>query len=160
MWVWNDGEPLTAGSDDVQISRYASADEIPNATLDGLIAGDGETFLIRMQEEFAEAGVLWVGSINGRVAGYQWSLRGDSVSNWHFELNERDVVIYSTVTFYEYRGRRVARTMMAHICRKEVAPGGRATADCMVWNEPSRRFIESTGFRIVDERKPLANQPD
>lgn len=160
VWVWNAGEPLVAGSDDVQIARYESAAAVPKETLDGLIAGDGESFVIRMREEFVEGGVLWVGSIDGSVAGYQWSQRGDTVSNWHFTLNERDVVIYSTVTFHEFRGRRVAGTMMAHICRKEVAPGGRATADCMVWNEPSKRFIEKTGFRIVGERKPLAHHPN
>lgn len=160
VWVWHAGEPLFGGSDDVQIARYVTASSVPNETLDELIAGDGESFLTRMREEFAVGAVLWVGSIDGRVAGYQWSQHGDSVSNWHFELIDRDVVIYSTVTFHEFRGRRVAGTMMAHICRKEVAPGGRATADCMVWNEPSKRFIERTGFRIVGERKPLAQHPD
>lgn len=160
VWVWRHGEPLGEGSDEVEISCYRRGDELPESVLNELIAGDTETFSERMREEFSEGGVLWVGSVDEKVAGYQWSRRGDYVENWHFDLTERDVLIYSTVTFHEFRGRRVAGTVMAEICRQEVPTGGRGCADCMVWNTPSVRFIQKTGFTKVEERKPLPDHPD
>ncbi len=160
VWVWNHGDPLADGSDDVRIERFAIADQLPAGVLDELTAGDGESFVPRMHEEFAEGGVLWVGFLEGRVAGYQWSRRGHYVRDWHLDLDEADVLIYSTVTFYEFRGRNVGPTLMANICREDVSPGGRACADCMVWNTPAVRFIQKTGFTKVAERKPLQHHPD
>lgn len=160
VWVWNAGEGLADAPVDVEVIRYSSVDAVPQRIIDELIAGDTATFVPRMQEEFNGGGVLWVGLIDGKVAGYQWSRTGDHVQNWHFDLSDRDVLIYSTVTFHEFRGRRVARAVMAAICRQEVSAGGRACADCMVWNTPAVRFIEKTGFTKVAERKPLPDHPD
>lgn len=160
VWEWRQGDQLAGGSSNIRIERFTSADELSPDDLCELIAGDGSGFTSRMREEFSEGGVLWIAYVEDHVAGYQWSRRGNFVENWHFDLSERDVLIYSTVTFYEYRGRRVAAEIMARICQDEVGNGGRACADCMVWNTPAVRFIERTGFKKVAERKPLPDHPD
>ncbi len=160
VWVWEPGMPLTPESPGICVKRIDSADCLSDRLLQELIAGDGPSFQPRMAEEFDEGGVLWVATIDGNAAGYQWSRNGRFVKNWHFDLNERDALIYSTVTFYDFRGRGVGPTLMGRICREEVAAEGRACADCMVWNTPAVRFIEKTGFRKVAERKPLAAHPD
>lgn len=160
VWVWKSGEPLAAPPDDVEVLRFTTPDEVPASVLDELIAGDTPTFGSRMNKEFSEGGVLWVARVDGRVAGYQWSRNGRFVEGWHFELSERDTLIYSTVTFHDFRGRKVARAVMAAICEREVPADGRACADCMVWNTPAVRFIANTGFTKVAEAKPLAHHPD
>jgi ribosomal protein S18 acetylase RimI-like enzyme len=160
VWAWNYGDQLMDDSNDVLIERYESESQIPVSIRAGLIEGETETFSARMSEEFAEGGVLWVALIDGLVAGYQWSRTGNFVENWHFELNERDVLIYSTVTFHEFQGRGVARKTMAKICREEVGENGRSLADCMVWNTPAVRFIQKVGFTKIAERKPLSGHPD
>lgn len=160
VWVWKHGERLADVSKDVKIVQYRSADELPGEVHRALVAGDSDTFTSRMREEFAEGGILWVGFLGTRVAGYQWSRTGNFVEKWHFELNDRDVLIYSTVTFHDFRGRGVAASIMSQICRDEVGPDGRACADCMVWNTPAVRFIKKTGFTMVAERKPLPDHPD
>jgi len=160
VWQWKQGDPLREGTGDMMIERLASADALCGDELNELVAGDGPGFVSRMQEEFSEGGILWFAKVDGRVAGYQWSRKGNFVENWHFDLSERDVLIYSTVTFHEFRGRGVAVAVIARICREEVPENGCAWADCMVWNAPAVRFIEKTGFNKVTERKPLADHPD
>lgn len=160
VWVWRPGMPLAEERTGILIRRYASAEEVPPELVQELTAGDTETFPDRLREEFAGGGVLWVGFIGEKAAGYQWSRNGRHVHNWHFELTEQDVLIYSTVTFYEFRGRGVGPTISARICRDEVAPAGRACADCMVWNTPAVRFLRKTGFEKIAERKPLPDHPD
>ena len=160
VWVWRPDLPLVAASDVVRIERYSAANQLPPPTQQELVNGDNPGFTARMHEEFSEGGVLWVGYVEERVAGYQWSRRGQFVENWHFELNERDVLIYSTVTFHDFRGLGVGPAIMSNICRQEVASSGRAWADCMVWNKPAIRFIQKTGFEKAAERKPLRDHPD
>ncbi|MFQ5732210.1 MAG: GNAT family N-acetyltransferase [Planctomycetaceae bacterium] len=160
VWVWRPGEPLADGPVEFPIRRYASAEQLPPAVLEELIAGDASSFESRMRQEFREGGALWVAFAGGRAAGYHWSRNGRFVENWHFELNENDVLIYSTVTFPEFAGRGIARAVMARICRDEVPAHGRALADCMVWNTPAVSFIAKTGFTKVAERKPLSHHPD
>ena len=160
VWVWNSGEELAAPPTDVEVLRFDSPDQLPQSMLEELVAGDTSTFASRMNEEFSEGGVLWIARIDRRVAGYQWSRNGKLVENWHFDLDDRDTVIYSTVTLHEFRGRGVARAVMGAICRDEVASGGRACVDCMVWNTPAVRFIQRTGFTKVAEARPFAGHPD
>ena len=107
VWVWTPDLPLVEASDVVRIERYSAADQLPPQRQQELVNGDNSDFTGRLHEEFSEGGVLWVGFVEERVAGYQWSRKGQFVDNWHFELNERDVLIYSTVTFYDFRGRGV-----------------------------------------------------
>ena len=121
VWVWTPDLPLVEASDVVRIERYSAADQLPPQTQQELVNGDNSDFTGRLHEEFSEGGVLWVGFVEERVAGYQWSRKGQFVENWHFELNERDVLIYSTVTFYDFRGRGVGPAIMSYICRQEVA---------------------------------------
>lgn len=155
VWRWRHGEPLVDGNLDLRIERHIAASELPLTVLDDLVAGDGDSFLLRMHEEFSDDGVLWIGYFADRVAGYQWSRRGDRVPSWYFPLTENDVVIFSTVTFYEFRGQNIGPTLMAHICREEVLSEGIATADTLIWNTPAVRFVEKTGFTNLGQHKPL-----
>lgn len=166
IWKWKPGMPLFEslpeqdGTSAVQIERFDSADNIPANMMTELIAGANTDFKMQMEEEFDEGGVLWVGSMEQKVAGYQWSKRGKFVDHWHCELAADDMLIYSTVTFYAFRGRRLSPTISAAICQSETGNNGCAYADCMVWNQPAVRFLERTGFQKIDERKPLIGHPD
>ncbi len=159
VWEWRQEAALIDHSLGVEIMRYDNPDQVPAGVLGELVRQDTPTFLSRMNREFADQGVLWVGLVEGAVAGYQWHRRGDLVQDWHFELTERDRVIFSVVTFPAFRGRRVAQAILSHICREEIAEDGRATAECFVWNTPSVRLFSSTGFTKVAEQKPKPNQP-
>ncbi|MCA9068228.1 MAG: GNAT family N-acetyltransferase [Planctomycetaceae bacterium] len=159
VWVWNAGGPFNNPTNGVEVNRYETLESLPQTILEELIRRDGEEFLTRTTEEFVDHGVLWVATVEGQVAGYQWSCRGDFVRNWHFELTASDVLIFSTVTFHEFRGRGIAGAILARIC-DEVPSGGRACADCMVWNTPAVRCFQKAGFQKVAERKPLPDHPD
>ncbi|GAB4154763.1 MAG: hypothetical protein Tsb009_31480 [Planctomycetaceae bacterium] len=161
VWQWKQGDPLyLASRTELAILRFNTQDELPTELHERLVSSDLPDFSSRMQEEFSEGGVLWVALSDDQPAGYQWSRTGQFVENWHCELNASDVLIYSTVTFHEFRGRGIAAAIMAKICREEVGTGGAAYADCMVWNRPAVRFIQKAGFTKIAERKPLADHPD
>jgi RimJ/RimL family protein N-acetyltransferase len=48
--------------------------------------------------------------------------------------------------------------MIVDHIRNELAPPGRAYADCKVWNKPAIRCIEKAGFRRIATKHPLNRQ--
>lgn len=160
VWVWRPGDPLSPPHPTLNVERFSAPHELSPTLLAELIENDGPDFTARMQEEFDEGGILWVGLWDGRPAGYQWSRRGTCVTGWHFELTERDVLVYSTVTFPEFRGKGVGPGIVSELCRREMEEGGRICADCMIWNTPAVRFLQKAGFTAVAIRPPLVGHPD
>ncbi|MCH8806568.1 MAG: GNAT family N-acetyltransferase [Planctomycetes bacterium] len=105
--------------------------------------------------ELGHGAVLWVGLIDGRLAGVSMSRRGDQFKCWFVPLRRHDVVIFRNRTLPDFRGRGLCPALMQHVMFHELAGDGRAYVDCRVYNKPSIRSIEKAGFRRIATMKPL-----
>lgn len=159
VWVWRSGAETGAKNPDVVARRFDSIDEMSDSALSVLQAADSQ-FQRQLRDELAGGGVLWVGFVDDRAAGYQFTRTGDREGAWHLPLTERDVLVYGAVTLHEFRGRGVASTLLAEICRREVPANGRACAICKTWNDASIRTLSKAGFNRVGEAKPLPGHLD
>ncbi|MCA9070579.1 MAG: GNAT family N-acetyltransferase [Planctomycetaceae bacterium] len=151
VWEWRAGDPLPQPNPLLECLRFESAEEIPAHVLRELVQQDDESFTERMQFEFLHKGVFWVGRMGETVVGYQWHRQGDLVEDWQTKLTDLDIVIFSVVTFPAYRGRGLAKSILVQICQEVVGPGGTATANCMIWNQPSIRLFQGAGFKKITD---------
>lgn len=141
--------------DGLNIARYADLKAIPEQVLAELVDSHGLPFMDNLRKEVAGHAVLWVGLINGHIAGLRLTRLGGHITRWFVPLRDHDLIIFAVGTVTEYRGRGVAPTMMRHTMATELEGDGRAFIDCKIWNKTSLRCIKKAGFRWIATRKPI-----
>jgi len=141
--------------DGLNIARYADLKEIPQQVLAELVDSHGPQFVDNLRKELAGQAVLWVGLINGRIAGSLLTRLGCHITRWFVPLRDHDLIIFAVGTVPEYRGRGIAPTMMRHTMVTELEDDGRAFIDCKIWNKASIRSIQKAGFRWIATKKPI-----
>lgn len=135
----------------MRVVRCAYEKDVPPEFLGSLLSRKGARYLKTLRDEMSRRGVLWLASIEGELAAFQWSRRGRDITHWYIPVDPADVLIFSTVTFESFRGHGIAPLMMRYIIAEELAgdPGARALVDCKEWNARAARFIQKAGFRRI-----------
>jgi hypothetical protein len=139
----------------LRIERFASAIEVPVRLMEQLLAEEGPHRAAWIRSEFETHGILWLGVLDDNVVAYQWCRRGAFICHWFVPLNDDDLVIFATVTFPRWRGRRISPAMMSQIIAYELRGQAKAYVDCKIWNKAAMRGIEKAGFELLCESPQL-----
>lgn len=126
----------------------------------------GEVLRVRFGEgsyaadawELERGAVLWLGLIDGQLAGASVSRRGEHFRRWFLPLRPHDFVIFRNRTLPEFRGRGLCPAIMRHVIRTERTGDAKAYIDCRVFNHASIRSIEKTGFRRIATLRPISRK--
>ena len=139
------------------IHRHASEGDVQPELLRLLVDLRGPAFLDMMRLEFDHRAVMWIGLLDGEFAAILFTRRGRYFKGWFVPIGPDDIVIFAMGTEAQFRGRGLSPAMMRHAINTELAstPGAKAWIDCAVWNAPSIRAIQKTGFQRVGVMKPI-----
>jgi GNAT superfamily N-acetyltransferase len=101
----------------------------------------------QMAERFRKGASLWVIKHDGRLAGYGWTLKGNTIEPHYFRLAQNDVHFFDFQVFPEYRGRGMNPILVTHILSEVAAEcGGRAFIEAAEWNHAQLASLRKTSF--------------
>ncbi len=101
-----------------------------------------------MRQRFERGASLWLIRSEDRLAGYSWTLRGQTIADYYFPMGIDDIQIFDFFVFPKYRGRAVLLVLikyMLSVLRTEGA--ARAYGDVAEWNHASLSFYKMTPFK-------------
>jgi ribosomal protein S18 acetylase RimI-like enzyme len=103
-----------------------------------------------IQERFEKGASLWLVECDTQLAGYGWTLRGQTIAPYYFPLGPDDVQLFDFYVFPRFRGRALHWFLTGHILHTLAAEGGsRAFADTGEWNRAQLASFTMTPFRIL-----------
>jgi ribosomal protein S18 acetylase RimI-like enzyme len=107
-------------------------------------------------ERFGKGALLWLVKYDGRLAGYGWTLQGQTVEPHYFPLGQNDVHLLDFHVFTEYRGRGINPFLVSHILRSlAIAGADRAFIEAAEWNQAQLSSLAKTPFRRLGLAKKL-----
>jgi GNAT superfamily N-acetyltransferase len=122
----------------------------------------------QLAERFAVGSELWLGKVDGRLAGFGWTLQGRTIEPHFFTLQPGEVHLFDFFVFPEFRGRGVNVALVIDILARL---GGeqvrRAHIECAAWNHaqirslgktPLRKYGEATRLRLLGCRLVIWHQ--
>ena len=151
----NPSMPRLAAPTGMVVQCFTGPAEIPQRTRDEMARHFGEREVELQRWEMERKAVLWVATVNDRLAGVSMSRLGRYYARWFVPLRARDVVIYRNSTLPAFRGQGVCPAIMHEIVSRQVVADSRAYVDCKIYNKSSIRSIEKAGFQRVATLKPL-----
>jgi len=99
---------------------------------------------------FARGALLWLISVDNRLAGYGWSLQGGTIEPYYFPLGEDDVHLFDFYVFPQYRGRALNPALVATILHYlKVDQRRRVFIEAAEWNQPQLSSLGKTGFQCL-----------
>lgn len=100
-----------------------------------------------IQQRFERGATLWLIKCQNNVAGYGWTLRGDTVEPHYFPLGQEDTHFFDFHVFPEYRGRGINALLVNYIlCCLALHCQGRAFIETAEWNQAQLRSLQKTPF--------------
>jgi RimJ/RimL family protein N-acetyltransferase len=149
------GGPACPG---LAVDRYDRPEAVPEAARRAISRWGGDVAWRTDVEEIRAGAALWIGRLDGAVAGAWMSRPGALFRAWFVPLRAGDLVLFRGTTAPELRGRGVSPAMMREIVARDLPPGGSAYVDVSVHNAPSIRAIEKAGFRRIATLKPISRK--
>jgi GNAT superfamily N-acetyltransferase len=102
-----------------------------------------------VRERFERKASLWLIKSDARLAGYIWTIRGDTMAPHYFPLGEDDVHFFDLFVFPKYRGRAINWVLISHVLQELAAAGAsRAFSEVKEWNQVSLSSFTMTPFRF------------
>jgi len=132
----------------LKLERKRSAVELSPEDLDKMTSFWNPRLARRnMKERFGKGASLWLIRSDGDLAGYGWTLRGNTIEPHYFPLGQDDVHFFDFHVFPEYRGRRINPHLVTQIFRHLAAEkAGRAFIEAAEWNRPQLSSLTKTPF--------------
>jgi GT2 family glycosyltransferase/peptidoglycan/xylan/chitin deacetylase (PgdA/CDA1 family)/RimJ/RimL family protein N-acetyltransferase len=133
------------------IIRYSRLIDIGPERLQTLAEARGMRFIREFERLFRIGAQLWMGLLDGEVAGICWSRSGLTRPDYFVPLETNDANILSCFVFPQFRGRGIYPTMLKYIAStlKDHSGIRRVFIDCQPWNHSSIRGIEKAGFHLI-----------
>ncbi|MBM9538451.1 GNAT family protein [Desulfobulbus alkaliphilus] len=135
------------------VEVYPDYISIPsNYLYDLLVKSSGQMdFSSEMVRRFSKKCELWLGYVDGNVAGICWSKSRARRYDYFIPLAEDESVITSCFVFPENRGKGIFPCMLESICRNLSIDKNirNVYIDCKSWNYQSVRGIEKAGFTFI-----------
>ena len=103
-----------------------------------------------IRERFEKGASLWLVDCEGQLAGYGWTLHGESIAPYYFPLGPDDVQFFDFYVFPSFRGRAFHWLLTSHILHTLATEGrSRAFADTHEWNQAQLASFRMTPFRFL-----------
>jgi GNAT superfamily N-acetyltransferase len=106
----------------------------------------------RLTERFEQGASLWLFKVEGKIAGYGWTMVGRTVEPHYFPLGANDVHLFDFFVFPEFRGRRI-NPMLVNCILNQAAleKNARAFIEAAVWNRPQLASLGRTPFKPIGQ---------
>jgi ribosomal protein S18 acetylase RimI-like enzyme len=142
-----EGIGLSAKANKVDFERATNAHLSKDDYATVLDIGSIEERSRDIANRFELGSELWLAKVNGRVAGFGWTLVGKTVSPHYFTLGANEVHFFDFHVFPEYRGRGINIALIEKILTTLSAqPLSRAHIECAAWNHAQIRSLSKTPF--------------
>jgi len=103
-----------------------------------------------IQERFEKGASLWLVVSEDQLAGYGWTLQGQTIAPYYFPLGSDDVQFFDFYVFPKFRGRALHWLLTGHILHTLAVEGrSRAFADTGEWNQAQLASFKMTSFRLL-----------
>jgi GNAT superfamily N-acetyltransferase len=103
---------------------------------------------LQMSERFAAGCELWLAKVDGRLAGFGWSLQGRTMEPYFFKIQPDDVHLFDFFVFPAFRGRGINVALVMDILSRLGREGVHcAYIECAAWNDAQRNSLSKTKFR-------------
>lgn len=101
-----------------------------------------------LRERFDKGASLWLVQNENQLAGFGWTLHGQTIATYYFPLGPKDVQLFDFYVFPRFRGRALHWLLTNHILSELAAEGmTRAYADTGEWNDAQLASFKMTPFR-------------
>lgn len=136
----------------ITIESITKENKIEKEDLNGLIEHIGEEItLIELKERFAKLAVLWMIKVDGKLAGYVWSI-GKSTYKCpgphYFPLCDNDVYLFDGSVLPQYRGRNLFPLLLKHVLYGVKKLGFiRVIFDAHEWNVSVHKSFSKVGMK-------------
>jgi GNAT superfamily N-acetyltransferase len=133
----------------ITLERKRSEAEIYQADLQEFINfWNPEIACQEIRDRFRQGASLWMIKVDGKVAGYGWTLRGRRIEPHFLGLGTNDIHLFDYYVAPSYRGRGLNPLLVNHILRNLAAEcGGRAFIEVAEWNHAQLSSLRKTPFR-------------
>lgn len=99
-------------------------------------------------ERFDRGASLWLIKCENRLAGYSWTIRGETIAPYYFPMTKDDVQLFDFYVFPKFRGRAILWFLIIHILHNLADEGAaRVFGDVAEWNQASLSFYKTTPFQ-------------
>jgi ribosomal protein S18 acetylase RimI-like enzyme len=103
-------------------------------------------------ERFAAGSEVWLAKVEGRLAGFGWTVVGRTIEPHYFELKPDEAHLYDFFVLPEFRGRRINVMLVTHILTVLGSRSIRqAHIECAAWNRAQIHSLSKTAFRRYAE---------
>ncbi len=101
-------------------------------------------------ERFDKGATLWLFKLEGKLAGYGWTMIGGAMEPHFFPLGANDAHLFDFFVFPEFRGRRINPVLVNHILKRLAKENrSRAFIEAAEWNAPQLSSLARTPFRAL-----------
>jgi hypothetical protein len=101
-----------------------------------------------IKARFDKGGSLWLIKSEGQLAGYGWTLQGNTVEPHYFRLGPDDIHLFDFQVFPQYRGQGMNPVLVRYILRSLAEDcRGRAFIEAAEWNQQQLASLKRTPFR-------------
>jgi hypothetical protein len=101
-----------------------------------------------IKERFDRGASLWLIRSGNKLAGYGWTVLGDTIAPYFFPMGENDVQLFDFYSFPKFRGRAIHLLLIAYILQAMAGEGRtRAFGDTAEWNDAQLASFKMTPFR-------------
>jgi len=103
-----------------------------------------------IRERFEKGATLWMVECEGQLAGYGWTMQGQTIAPYYFPLGPDDVHLFDFHVLPSYRGRGINPCLVGQILdHLETNGAGRAFIEAAEWNNAQLSSLRKTQFRCL-----------
>jgi ribosomal protein S18 acetylase RimI-like enzyme len=140
--------PAFEAANNAKVERKNVESEVPaNDMLQITSTGHSTMARRRFSQRFAQGASLWLFKVDGKLAGFGWTLVGRTIEPHFFPLGSNDAHLFDFYVFPQYRGQRINPRLVNHILTslsREMRH--RAFIEAAEWNSPQLSSLKRTPF--------------
>ena len=100
-----------------------------------------------LANRFAAGSELWLAKVDGKLAGFGWTINAKTIEPYFFPLQRDDVHLFDFYVFPEFRGRGINAAIIMDILHKlGTEKVCRAHIESAAWNNAQLCSLKKTAF--------------
>lgn len=110
----------------------------------------------QIADRFAAGSHLWLAKVGNSLAGFGWTIQGQTIAPHFFPLRSDEVHLFDYFVYPEFRGRGINVALVSKILGQLGSERVRfAHIECAAWNQNQIRSLGKTAFRRYAEATKL-----